>query len=182
MKNTNDIVKKAYFEWLYKFITHGRFAKEISYRQLLMRLHEVPFRYSIEKDSGRADDGIDLRYRFAKTYKKVDHAERYIDTPCSILEMILALAIRCEETIMDDPRYGDRTGQWFWGMITNLGLGSMVDDIFDSDYVDDVIETFLNRNYGPDGTGGLFTVRNCDCDLRTVEIWYQLCYFLDTII
>ena len=147
-----------------------------------MRLHEVPFRYSIAKDGGRADDGIDLRYRFATTYKKVENAERYINEPCSIFEMILALAIRCEETIMDDPRYGDRTGQWFWGMITNLGLGSMTDDIFDSEYVDNVIETFLDRKYESDGAGGLFTVRNCDCDLRTVEIWYQLCYFLDTII
>ena len=94
--------------------------------------------------------------------------------------MMLALAIRCEETIMDDPKVGNRTKQWFWGMVTNLGLGSMTDDRFDRRFVDDVVERFLDRRYEPDGTGGLFTVRNCRYDLRKVEIWYQVCWYLDS--
>lgn len=48
----------------------------------------------------------------------------YLDNrPCSVLEMIIALAIRLEEHIMDDPDIGNRTGQWFWDMIVSLGLG-----------------------------------------------------------
>ena len=96
--------------------------------------------------------------------------------------MMVALAIRCEENIMDDPSYGNRTGQWFWGMIVNLGLGFMTDSRFDEKFVDDVIFRFLNREYEPDGKGGLFTVRNCKYDLRTVEIWYQMCWYLDTFV
>jgi hypothetical protein len=95
--------------------------------------------------------------------------------------MIIALAIRCEETYMDDASIGDRTGQWFWGMIRNLGLGSMVDSRFDKLYVEEVVRRFLDREYEADGTGGLFTIKNCDADLRDVEIWYQLCWYLDTI-
>ena len=83
---------------------------------------------------------------------------------------------------MDDPRVGDRTGQWFWGMITNLGLGSITDDRFDEQYVDSVIIRFMERNYEPNGKGGLFTIRNCDCDLRRVDIWKQLCWYLDSIV
>jgi hypothetical protein len=94
--------------------------------------------------------------------------------------MMVALASECEET-MDDPNVGDRTGQWFWGMIVNLGLGSMADYNFDYDYVDGVIQRFLNREYEPNGRGGLFTIRNCTEDLRTVEIWSQLCWYLGTI-
>ena len=105
-----------------------------------------------------------------------------LDGPCSILEMMVALAIRCEEGIMDDPDIGDRTGQWFWGMVTNLGLGSMSDENFDRKYVDEVIERFLNRKYDPDGRGGLFRVRNCKYDLREVEIFHQLCWYLDNIV
>ena len=96
--------------------------------------------------------------------------------------MMIALAIRCEENIMDDPHMGDRTGQWFWGMITNLGLGGMTDESFDIDSASRKIRRFLDRKYEPDGTGGLFTIPRCSVDLRTVEIWYQLCWFLDTII
>ena len=97
-----------------------------------------------------------------------------------MLEMLVSVAISCEE-IMDDPQIGNRTGQWFWNMIVNLGLGSMIDSRFDKEYVDEVVRRFLNRQYDPDGTGGLFTIRNCDVDLRTVEIWYQLCWYLDSI-
>jgi hypothetical protein len=104
-----------------------------------------------------------------------------LDGPCSVLEMMIALAIRCEETIMDDPDIGDRTRQWFWGMIINLGLGGMTDANFDPDFVDDSVLRFLNRDYEPDGRGGLFTIRNCHRDLRDVEIWYQLCWYLDSI-
>ena len=102
--------------------------------------------------------------------------------PCSVLEMMIALAIRCEEHIMDDPDVGNRTGQWFWNMIMNLGLGSMTDDQFDKRYAEQVIERFLNREYEQDGEGGLFTVKHCKHDLRTVEIWYQMCWYLDEIV
>jgi hypothetical protein len=138
----------------------------------------------IPKDGNRADDGINMRRRFALYRGGDDSYDAIIselDGPCSVLEMMVALAVRCEETIMDDPSKGDRTQQWFWGMITSLGLGSMTDDRFDEFYIDEAIEIFLNREYAPDGRGGLFTIRHCDVDLRRVEIWYQLCKYLDTL-
>ena len=104
------------------------------------------------------------------------------NAPCSVLEMMVALAIRCEETIMDNPAYGDRTAQWFWGMIRTLGLYSMTDDRFDQEYVDMVIDRFLNRDYEPNGEGGLFKINNCKYDLRKIEIWYQLCWYLDRFV
>ena len=104
----------------------------------------------------------------------------YLDGPCSVFEMMVALAQRCE-SVMDDPKIGDRTGQWFWGMIASLGLNGMSDNHYDEKYVNDVVNRFLDREYEPNGKGGLFTIRNCEHDLRDVEIWYQLCWYLDTI-
>lgn len=181
-----DDVYEGYFNWLYDIVCHDRFSDEVSYRRLLSYLYYMNFRYTIERDENRACDGVDLRLRY---YDYVHNSggdvfwiERYLDgRPCNVLEMMVALAIRCEEDIMDDPRIGDRTSQWFWEMIVNLGVGSMTDDRFDERYVEEVIETFLNRKYEPDGRGGLFTVRNCDTDLRKVEIWYQLCWYLNSI-
>jgi len=174
-------INNEYFEWLFNLVCDGRFSKKVSYRKLLTYLHCIEFTYIVPNDSNRAEDGIDLRYRFVLE-KDCEHMSKYLVGPCTVLEMMVALAVRCEESIMDNPSVGDRTGQWFWGMITNLGLGSMSDDIFDEDEVDYIVERFLNREYEPDGKGGLFTIKRCKYDLREIEIWYQLCWYLDNFV
>lgn len=177
-----DRIGNDYFEWLSDIVCGERYSGAVSFRKLLMRLHSIEFRYSIPNDKNRAAGGVDLRYRFACYYPGIENADDYLDGPCSVLEMMVALCVRCEEDIMDDPSIGDRTGQWFWGMIVNLGLGSMTDARYDRRYVEEVIERFLDRDYAPDGKGGLFTIRNCEHDLRDVEIWIQMLWYLDTII
>ena len=173
-----------YFNWLMALAIGNRYSKAISYKKLFTQLHSIEFRYSIRNDGNRAEDGVDLRYRFAITEMRdvsEDIVLDVLDGPCSVLEMMIALAIRCEETIMDDPSYGDRSLQWFWGMVVNLGLGAMTDDQYDDEYVTYGLDRFMDRKYEPNGKGGLFTIRDCDRDLRTVEIWYQLCWYLDSI-
>lgn len=172
---------REYFEWLYSTVCGKRFARENSFRKLLIYLHNTEFKYTIPMDENRAEDGIGLRYRFALRFGYEDIYEEYLYGPCTVLEMMIALAIACEEHIMDDPAKGDRTGQWFWGMINNLGLGGMIDDRFDEDYVDEVVHLLVHREYGPDGEGGLFTIKDADQDLREVEIWHQLCWYLNSI-
>lgn len=176
-------INADYFEWLYEGMCGNRYSKNVSYRKLLERLHNINFRYTIPNDRNRASDGKGLRYSFAVAEGCEDNPEmitEYLEGPCSVFEMMVALAQRCE-SVMDDPKIGDRTGQWFWGMIANLGLNGMTDNRYDEQYVNDVIHRFLDREYEPNGKGGLFTIRNCEYDLRDVEIWYQLCWYLDTI-
>ena len=176
-------INADYFEWLYEGMCGDRYSKNVSYRKLLERLHNINFRYTIPNDRNRANDGKNLRYSFAVAEGCEDNPEmitEYLEGPCSVFEMMVALAQRCE-SVMDDPKIGDRTGQWFWGMIANLGLNGMTDNRYDEQYVNDVINRFLDREYKSNGKGGLFTIRNCEYDLRDVEIWYQLCWYLDTI-
>ena len=175
-----DRINDEYFEWLCELIDAKRFSKRVSYRKLLMHLHNIEFTWLIPMDDNRADDGIKLRRRYSLVCNDAT-ISRYILGPCSVLEMMVALAVRCEEGIMDDTQMGNRTGQWFWGMVHNLGLSPMTDSNFDRYFVDDVIARFLNREYEPDGKGGLFTVRHCDRDLRKVEIWCQLSWYLASI-
>ena len=176
--NRSDI-EKEYFEWMFDLVCRDRFAETISYKKLLQYLHDVEFTHTLPRDIDRVEDGIALRYRFAYD-TGCAWADGYLDGPCSILEMMIAMAIRCEE-IMDDTAYGDRTAQWFWRMIVNLGVGDMVDVRFDEYYVNEVIDKFLNRDYDPDGRGGLFRVKHCDYDLRHVDLWKQMTWFLDEI-
>lgn len=178
-----DDVLNEYFNWMCQLVSDKQHIGDCSYRKLLSKLHNIPFTYTIDMDGNRAADGIDLRYRFGyeRNYEDYIIASYLDDKPCSVLEMIVALALRCE-TIMEDPDYGDRTGEWFWGMIESLGLESMDDTSFNRDYVDDVIDIFLSRDYGRDGRGGLFTIKHPKRDLRTVEIWYQMNWYLDSIL
>lgn len=175
-----DRVQNDYFEWMYDLVTGDRYSENISYRKLIMQLHNREFISVMPRDDNRAENGKHLRYRFALS-NHLD--EDLLDIgPCTILEMMIALAIRCEEEIMDDPDVGNRTAQWFWNMISNLGLGGMMDDQYDRNQVDDILTTFLNREYEPDGRGGLFRIRNCKHDLRDVEIWCQMCWYLNNIV
>ena len=178
-----DRIRDEYFDWLYDYVCKGRVHNKISYIKLFNCLHNIEFVYHMRSDADRAEDGISLRYRFAINTGDDDLVQRDImfalDGPCSVLEMMVALSIRCEENIMDNTNYGDRTGQWFWGMISNLGIGPMHDDIYDEEIVIRHINIFLDREYEPNGKGGLFYIRDCIDDLRDVEIWVQLCWYLD---
>lgn len=175
-----DQIINDYFEWLWNFTKCRGHSQN---RKIITLLHNIEFRYSIPMDANREEDGIDLRYRFMtevgipKNYQEV---YGYLDGPCSVLEMMIALAIRCEESIMDDPDIGDRTSEWFWLMMKNLGLDYMNDRKFDRDIAEEKISIFLDRRYKRNGEGGLFVV-NGRRDLRKVEIWYQMCWYLDTI-
>ena len=175
-----DEINIEYFTWLTGIVYKHSRPKEISYEKLLKHLHKLNFKYLFERDGNRAEDGISLRYRFSCERPDLEDVELYLDGPCSMLEMMVALAMRCEE-IMDDPRIGDRTSQWFWNMIVSLGLGYMSDTRFDGEIVNDIVIRFINREYEPNGAGGLFTIRNCDRDVREVEIWTQACWYMDTI-
>ena len=175
-----DRVNDEYFEWLCELIDIRRFARSVGYRKLLAHLHNIEFTWIIPLDDNRADDGIQLRRRFALRQQDITLTD-YILGPCSVFEMMVALANRCEESTMDDAQLGNRTGQWFWGMIHSLGLSSMTDSHFDVEFTDYVIARFLNREYEPDGSGGLFTVKHCEYDMRTVEIWCQLSWYLGSI-
>lgn len=176
-------IRFEYYEWLKGLMCREHFPITNPYEKLLSHLYSTEFRYVLQRDANRADDGVNMRYRFALfNYEDdVDMILDILDEPCSVLEMMIALAIRCEETIMDDPSIGDRTGVWFWGMVVNLGLGEMNDAHYDGYFVDEALERFLDRDYDPDGKGGLFRIRNCDTDLRNIEIWRQLLWYLDSI-
>lgn len=178
---TDFDISMDYFNWLYSLVCDDENSRQVSYRKLLYDLYSTPFRYSIAMDSNRAADGINLRYRYG-TEHRIDLriiASCLDISECSILEMMIALALRCEESIMSDPDYGNRTGQWFWNMIGSLHLGSQSDDHYNAKKVMDIIIRFLDRDYEPNGNGGLFTMENPPEDLRKIEIWYQMSWYLN---
>lgn len=174
-------IKEQYFDWICELIDHTECDDETSYSNLLHYLNSVEFTYILEMDENRLEDGIDLRYRFGyeMNYPRDVIENGLGNDSCSVLEMMIALSIRCEEGFMDDIDEGDRTREWFWNMIENLGLGSMTNLNFNERYSNTIIRKFLNREYASNGKGGLFTVKRPKCDMKDVEIWYQMMWYLD---
>ena len=180
MSMIENKIQKEYLEWMYNLVIDDRYSKS-SYRKLFSHLFERSFIPSLEMDQNRAEDGIDLRYRFGREMGVSEHSiQEFLDiSECSILEMMIALACRCEDQIMEDDSQGNRTGIWFWNMIVSLGLGNQSDEKYSEKRVDFIIDRFLDREYDANGRGGLFTISNKYIDMRETEIWYQMCYYLD---
>lgn len=176
-----DELREEYFNWMCQLIRDGEHDVQ-SYRIMLSELNDVDFEYSLPMDANREADGIDLRYQFGREH----HIEARVIataldiTPCSVMEVLVALAVRCEEHIMSDPEYGDRTGVWFWSMMKNLGLDELVNSQYDAQEFYYIIDRFLDRKYTYDGRGGLFYIPNPREDLRDVDIWYQMMWYLTT--
>lgn len=169
-----DEVLNDYFYWLLEIISDGN---EESYSMLLKQLFDTTFVYSLERDANRAHDGLDLRDQYSNEMG-VDLSN---SGPCSLLEMMIALSIRCETDIMYNPGAGNRTYIWFWLMIENLGLLDMKNNLYDRSRVKIILINFMDRRYESDGKGSLFHVPG-STDMPEKEIWYQMNTFLNSIV
>lgn len=172
---------ERYYDWLYKIVCGEWEPRNLSFHRLLMFLYNRDYVPACEMDVCRAADGINLRYRFA-TENDIPYAalhEEFNGAPCSMLEMMVALAVRIEEHIMEDSSAGNRVGQWFWNMVVSLGMAAMDDQRFSEDRAEFIVKRFMNRDYQPNGAGGLFTLAYPTEDMSQIDIWYQLMAYLN---
>lgn len=175
-------IQDEFFEWMYQLIA-GK-----GYSDCLKVLYDKEFYAIMQLDDNRLMDGCEVRYRFADECNIPRSViDRQFDrTKCSVLEMMVGLAIRIEESMMADEDFGDRTSMWFWIMMKSLGLNEMRNDRirneFDTLDTIGIIDNFLNRGYKSNGEGGLFTVNDTSKDMRDLDIWYQMCMFFDNIL
>ena len=176
---TRDL-KTEYFDWLCSLVNDSKPIRGASYNRLMSYLYDTEFTFIHPMDENRCVDGVDLRYRFGyeNGIENPVIASCLDVFPCSILEMMVALAFYCEEHIMYDPDNGLQSGRWFWNMVVSLGLDNMTDSNYNLTYVNRVIRRFLDREYDSDGKGGLVYIPGCQYDLRTMDIWYQMMTYL----
>lgn len=176
-------LKQEYFAWLCDKVGIDSPPIEETYWILAKKLHDKQFYWTHPMDVNRARDGEYLRYEFLKD-TGVDTIDQPFESgPCTVLEMLVALALKWESSYMRDIRFGDRTRNWFMEMMRNLGLAGYSDDQWSpeaSDDVDMAIQNLLDRAYNCDGTGGsLFPLLRPRRDSRTSEIWLQLSDYIN---
>lgn len=178
-------IRDEYFDWMYILaMGPGRRTKDYyRYTALFAYLDHREFIYTMDMDANRAEDGIELRYKFAREVGLYDGQIRasFGDEPCSIFEMMVALADRCETQIMSNDIYGDRTWYWFRYMLRSLGLNRETNDTFSVGRAEIIIDQFLDHKYDRDGRGSLFYVPGTKKDMRKLDIWYQMHAFLETV-
>lgn len=166
-------LRNNYFDWLCELIGgKGR------HSLLLHKLFTTEFYWTVDRDEDRVDDAKDLRATYLNAVKMDDSTGlNYV----SVLEVLITLSIACEDRLMNDREYGDRTGEWFWMMITNLGLQVYSDDVWTLDSENEVahiLDIWMSRKYSYNGIGSAFPLQNCIKDMRKVDLWYQLQAFL----
>lgn len=173
-KHSGDEIRQEYFQWLCGLV--GVSTPDHSYWSLAVQLHNTEFYWTVPNDDDRAAHGQKLRETFLNEIGNRVYAH-CLEGPCSLFEMLIALAFRLDY-IMSDPSRNSRAPDYFWEFIRNLGLEPYTDDEFINllgPYSSlKIIEKFLERSYNWKGEGGLFPLKYSDKDQRKVEIWYQL--------
>lgn len=167
-----------YYSWLFDWV--DMYPRRKKYMLLIKDLHKKKFRWFVPNDVNRAFEGKNLREQFCKEYG-IDYNENDFDNEVSMLEMILALAFRCDSIMADSPD-NVAIGDWFWRLISNIELDEFTDqayyDLGGSAKVDKILEQIINRTYEKSGKGGLFPLKRMKKDQRKVELWYQMCQYL----
>lgn len=165
-------IKNAYYDWLLKHVDPDDF-----HWCLFRRLHQIEFIWleSVPLDANRESDGKALRTLFAEESEW--NEQEVLDIlagPCSVLEMLIALSYRIETDLMYDPRYGDRTGEWFRTILNNAKLYISDDDYYQL-YIDGIIDDIMARRYRKNSAGSFFPVKDTKGrDWRKTDLWMQM--------
>lgn len=165
INNADPNVVNAYFRWLCKLVSP---AKSEEYSLLFHDLHNREFYYIIDKDENRAGDGKYLRYEFGED-AGIDNAELILSGPCSIFEMLIALASRADGSASLDLVDKKSIQKYFWIFMENLGLKEATNQYYDSSEVQHILDRWMFREYDSDDTETLFPGSDPD-----EEIWFQM--------
>lgn len=154
-----------------------------NYQTLINKLFQIEFTYESLMDGNRAVDGLDLRYRFGKQKGLLETTIKanLAFLSCSVLDMMVALSIRTYEELTKDFPDPIPPSKIFWMMIENMHLIHQTDDSFDEKYVEQRVKIMLNHKFSRDGDGGLFRVKGIKRDMRSVEIWYQMQWWANSV-
>lgn len=165
---------ELYFQWLYGQVADPQIQeKNLTYWNVLRILFTTEFAWvdAVVNDENRIGDGKALRTEFVRSqgWNVTDVDSEWIETGCSMLEVMVGLARRLEFIADGTPHY------WFWVLMSNIGLAGFNDKRrFRKEYVVDVLDRVIFRNYQPTGLGGFFPLQNPMEDQRDIELWAQM--------
>lgn len=173
IRNLVNDEDERYLVWLCGLINSREFEERLhDSNPMIDGLFFEPFFDYIPNDDNRAAEGRGLRDRYQNESARQLTRRLYMG-PCSMLEMIIALAHRFAWEIVGlEETVEENIPNCFWTMIDNLALNATHKNL-------GRLQILNKREYKADGNGGLFPLRNPKEDQREVEIWYQLMAYLN---
>lgn len=171
-----------YYEWLMEMMPGLR----ESYSRLLRMLFDTPFVAEMSQDRNRISDGLELRNRFristgALRFINPEDRIELADKPCGVLEVMISMALRCEEEYMSLGSDGDNVERWIRWMIRSMELEWADDTRFEPGKAEHAILAMIYREYEMDGQGGLFFVPGFHGNMREIELWDQLMIWIEFV-
>lgn len=160
-----DLLERRYLKWLEDQVAIDN---NKSYHELFERLHDKEFVWIIPNDDNRVADGLDIRHEFL-------HRHNAFSRGCSVLEVLIALSRRIAFNA------GGNAEDWAWRLLQNLELhkySGHIGNVRDGQ-IEDILERLVWRTYNPDGGGGFFPLAWPKKDQRKMELWYQMCAYID---
>lgn len=167
---------ELYLRWLYSQVANARLKNPSrTYWNIFRVLYTTEFMLVVRNDENRIDDAKEVRYEFLEMNPHLQPDPNWLDEGASILEVLIALSGRLAFA-------SERASQaeWFWELLRNIEI-----DYPDSEYVKDTplsvaqrLHVLNTRTYESNGKGGLFPLERTDVDQRSVEIWYQMQYYV----
>lgn len=171
----DEPLEDRYFRWLCSHVLNVEIpTPSLTYWNLLRLLHGTQYVWVQGYDENRAEDGVELRYYY-RTESHTAKDDGWEHLPCSVLEFLVSLSARAEfNSMMTEP-----PAWWFWHFIDNLDINFPDNVELPEEYVIDVLDRWMYRQYEWTGQGGLFPLEVALDDQRNVETWYQLMAYLE---
>ena len=176
----NDKLSQAYYEWLVYDILNSR----PNWFPILKVLHSRDYIPMLIMDDSRAKDGINLRdiymSRVSGSYAVQQGCNPWGDTPCSMLEMMIAFAMRIKEEFYSEyDQITDMNTVIFSMFLSSMGIDT---ETITEDELNNIIDIFICRQYDPSGKGSLFNLsgKTMDIDWRQPPIWNQMLAWVST--
>lgn len=197
-------VRKSYFNYLSSLVADSEHNPK-DYTKLLTLLNETPFVVLNPMDGNRSLDAERLRDNWMDFAKVRDERLRQeyakdIGTispsmlGVSMLEMLIGLTIHVNDFVLADPDKPEMAANLFWRFIDNIveygAFGTkykkasdiLYDEIwcqFTEDTMKSCLERINSRTYHPDGTGGLFPLKNPKINERKEELWVCCMHYIN---
>lgn len=142
------------------------------YEDMLRVLYSYPFEIIVETDANLLPNVFALRDEYG--YKP----KPYEKDMANCFEIFISLASKFD-WLLSDLKNPDRTEEWFWMMMKNTGLIFYDNEHFNRDDIESICDVFVHRKYKTNGYGGPFPLRQPRKNVRRVDLWYQINWYVN---